>query len=424
MGLSYDDKVYPNTTHLMREEMNYSSAFLKKLPKSDLHLHLDGSMRLDTLIELAKAQNVFLPSYTEAGLRELVFKPSYANLGEYLAGFQYTCGVLTSQESLERAAYELAWDCLEEGVCYIEVRFAPQLHIHAGLDIDAVLLAVHAGLERAQKEYNAQEAVRRGGEPEFYYGIIACALRKFDEYAPGWYGSFYQQFFSSKHSKKRRIFASASLELVHAVVRCRDQYGIPIVGFDLAGQEDGYPARHHKSAYQYAHENFLQKTVHAGEAYGPESIFEAITNLYANRIGHGYHLFSPEKCDKNIAQPEEYTRRLQSYIANNRITIEVCISSNLQTNPNIGSVENHHFGKMLEAELSATICTDNRLISDTSVTKELKLAVDAFGMHKKQIRNTLIYGFKRSFFFGAYNTKRRYVRKVIDYLDELLDAGE
>lgn len=408
----------------MKKEMTFTNDFLKNLPKSDLHLHLDGSMRLSTLIELAKSRNVTLPSYTEEGLRKLVFKPSYANLGEYLAGFQFTCGVLDTEENLERAAYELAWDCLDEGVCYIEVRFAPQLHIHSDLGIDGVLLAVNAGFERAQKEYNALETVRTNQKPEFFYGIIACALRKFDENAPGWYGSFYQQFFASKHANTRQIFSSASLELAHAVVRCRDQYGIPIVGFDLAGQEDGYPARHHKKAYQYAHENFLQKTVHAGEAYGPESIFESITTLYANRIGHGYHLFSPDKCAKNIANPEEYTRRLQSYIANNRITIEVCISSNLQTNPSIGPVSNHHFGKMLEAELSATICTDNRLISNTSVTNELKMAVDAFDMSKKQIRNTLIYGFKRSFFFGEYRTKRRYVRKVIDCLDALLDEAK
>ena len=142
-------------------------------------------MRLNTLIELAKERNVALPSYTEAGLRELVFKPSYASLGEYLAGFQYTCGVLDTAENLERASYELAMDCLEEGVCYIEVRFAPQLHIHSDLDIDAVLLAVNAGLERAQKEYNGQEAVRLNQKPEFYYGIIACALRKLDDEAPG-----------------------------------------------------------------------------------------------------------------------------------------------------------------------------------------------------------------------------------------------
>jgi adenosine deaminase len=343
-------------------------------------------------------------------------------LGEYLSGFQYTCAVLTNSDALARAAYELAWDCLNESVCYIEVRFAPQLHMHEDLDIDTVLLSVNAGLEKAQQEYNGRKEVVSGKRPPFYYGIIACALRKFDEHAPQWYGRFYQQFFASQHSNKRRIFESASLELVHAVVRCRDHYGIPIVGFDLAGQEDGYPARHHKKAFQYAHDNFLQKTVHAGEAYGPESIFEAITTLYANRIGHGYHLFSPEKCHKNIANPVAYTQRLQSYIANNRITIEVCISSNLQTNPKITTVKEHHFGQMLQAELSATICTDNRLVSDTTVTKELKLAVDAFEMTKKQIRNTLIYGFKRSFFFGEYNKKRRYVRKVIDCLDDILDT--
>ena len=206
-GVSYDVSIYPNGTEIMKKEMIFTGDFLKKLPKSDLHLHLDGSMRLSTLIEMAKARNVTLPSYTEAGLRELVFKPSYANLGEYLAGFQYTCGVLDTKENLERAAYELAVDCLEEGVCYIEVRFAPQLHIHSELDIDGVLLAVNAGLSRAQEEYNALEVVQSNQKPEFYYGIIAWALRKFDQHAPGWYGAFYQQFFASKHSN--------TLSLIH-----------------------------------------------------------------------------------------------------------------------------------------------------------------------------------------------------------------
>lgn len=405
--------------------MTYSKEFLKSLPKTDLHLHLDGSLRLPTLIQLAESQGLRLPSYTEDGMRELVFKANYANLGEYLEGFQYTCAVLQDRESLARVAYELAWDNLNEGVCYIEIRFAPQLHMTEKMSIDDVFLAVNEGLERAQAEYNGTPAVVKLEKPPFHYGLISCALRMFTAETPGWYGSFYQQFSSSHHSNTKGIYASASLELVRASIRCRDEYGIPIVGFDLAGQEDGFPARHHKKAYQYAHENFLKKTVHAGEAYGPESVFEAITTLYADRIGHGYHLFSPEKCDPRlISNPEEYTRRLQHYIASHRLTIEVCISSNLQTNPSIKKVSNHKFGEMLKSELSATLCTDNRLMSHTSVTNELDLAINAFDMTPKQIRNTIIYGFKRSFFFGDYTSKRKYVRHVIDYLDSQFERHD
>jgi adenosine deaminase len=214
----------------------------------------------------------------------------------------------------------------------------------------------------------------------------------------------------------------ASLELARAAVRCRDELNMPIVAFDLAGQEDGYPARDHAEAYQYAHLHFLKKTVHAGEAYGPESIFDAITELHADRIGHGYHLFSPELCGPKVTSPEDYVGRLARYIADRRVTIEVCITSNLQTNPSIGSVKNHHFRHMLNERLSATLCTDNRLHSNTSVSREIRLAVDAFDMDLKQLRNTIIYGFKRSFFPGHYHNKRDFVRLVIDHYDKVIAA--
>jgi len=397
-----------------------TESLLNALPKTDLHLHLDGSLRLDSLIEMAIENDVTLPSYTQDGLRELVFKNQYKDLGDYLQGFAYTCGVLQNVESLERAAYELGVDNIQEGVYYIEVRFAPQLHMSHGLRFDDIFKAVCRGLDRARDEHEQSQRVKVEGVPPFRYGIISCALRMFGGDTIGWYGPFYRQFTCAED---KHIFRSASLELVRNSVRCRDRYGLPIVGFDLAGAEDGYPAKHHRDAFNYAHRHFMKKTVHAGEAYGPESIFDAITTLHADRIGHGYHLFSSNRIDKkSIQDPEEYTRRLIQYIADRRITIEVCISSNLQTMPEIGSVKNHHFGMMLDERLSATLCTDNRLISNTTVAKELRLAVDAFGLDITQLRHTLIYGFKRSFFFESYPQKRKYVRKVIDYFDKVMEA--
>lgn len=396
--------------------MKISDVLIHELPKTDLHVHLDGSLRLSTIMELAKQQGVALPSDTEEGMRELVFKDRYANLGEYLSGFQYTCAILQDEASLERAAYELAWDNINEGVRYIEVRFAPQLHTENGLTLDQIFLAVNQGLKRAQDEYEASSAVVDLGEPPFRYGIIACALRMFTKDTIGWYGQFLKNFYKPE---TKHIFGQASLELARNTIRCRDQYRLPIVGLDLAGQEEGYPAKHHKFAFNHAHKYFLNRTVHAGEAYGPESILDAITVLHADRIGHGYHLFSPEKCEPEVKEKEKYTRRIIDYIASRRITIEVCISSNLQTNPSIGVVENHHFGKMLDEQISATICTDNRLISNTSVSKELRLAVDAFAMSPRQLRNVLIYGFKRSFFPGSYRVKRAYVRSIIDHAERV-----
>jgi len=390
---------------------------IRALPKTDLHLHLDGSLREATLIELARERGVSLPSETVEGLNELVFRSHYANLAEYLHGFQYTCAVMQDAEALERVAYELAWDNINEGVRYIEVRFAPQLHTHRGFSVKEVLLAVNRGLERAQKEHRQSSAVVEKGEPPFYYGIIVCAMRFFTAGFSSYFAHLIDVF---QDAPPEQYFGLASLEMARAAVRVRDQEGIPIVGFDLAGREDGYPASDHQQAYDFAHRSFMHKTVHAGEAYGPESIFQALTDLHADRIGHGYHLFSPQLCGPNVKNPQDYVQRLARYIADRRITIEVCITSNLQTMPNLGSVKEHAFGKMLEQKLSATLCTDNRLVSHTSVTREVELAVEAFQMDLHQLRQTLIYGFKRSFFPGPYTERRAYVRSIIDYYDRLI----
>lgn len=390
---------------------------IRALPKTDLHLHLDGSLRLPSLIEMAAERNVSLPSETVEGLKELVFRDSYANLAEYLHGFQYTCAVLRDPEAMERAAYELAWDNINEGVRYIEVRFAPQLHTHRGFSLKDVLMSVNAGLAKAVKEHAQTEAVSSGAEPPFHYGIIVCAMRFFTGAFSPWFAHLTDIF---QDAPQEQVLSIASLEMARAAVRIRDEEGLPIVGFDLAGREDGFPAGMHEQAYDYAHRHFMHKTVHAGEAYGPESIFQALTDLHADRIGHGYHLFSPDLCGPEVKNPEEYVRRLIRYVGDSRTTIEVCITSNLQTMPNLTRVEDHAFGRMLEEKLSATLCTDNRLVSHTTVSKEIGLAVKAFDMDLKQLRNTIIYGFKRSFFPGAYTERRTYVRRIIDYYDKLI----
>ena len=395
-----------------------TDALIRALPKTDLHVHLDGSLRLPTLIELARDAHVALPSTTVEGLCDQVFKPTYANLPEYLAGFSYTVAALQTAEALERAAYELAWDNIDEGVRYVEVRFAPHLHMHQGLDFDGVLSAVTRGMERASAEHALTPEVAQGGAPQFRFGIIVCALRMFQGEFSDWYGQLMQLF---PDAPAKKVYGLASLELARSAVRCRQEHGVPIVGFDLAGMEDGYPARDHRAAYEYAHRHFMKKTVHAGEAYGPESIFDAITELHADRIGHGYHLFSPELCGSEVADPDAYVHRLAQYIADRRVTIEVCITSNLQTNPSIGTVENHRLGRMIDARLSATLCTDNRLVSHTSVSREIRLAVDAFSIDLDQLRHTIIYGFKRSFFPGTYTEKRAYVRQVIDYYQRIIE---
>ena len=391
--------------------------FIRALPKTDLHVHLDGSLRLGTLIELAKQQGVELPGYTEEELREKVFKDRYENLVDYLRGFQYTVAVMQDEASLERVAYEFACDNFDEGVRYFEVRFAPQLHVNPKIDLAQVLIAVNRGLARAKAEYNDKKAVREGMEPPYDYAITVSALRFFNEDTSWYYKNFIHLH---RYTKPKRVFSLATLELAEAAVYVRDHYDIPITGLDLAGQEKGYPADDHWEAFQYAHMHFLKKTVHAGEAYGPESIFQAITELHADRIGHGYYLLSSNMVtDPEIEDPDRYIQSLAEYIADRRITVEVCLTSNMQTNPGLLDIRQHAFAGMRRMRLSATICTDNRLVSHTTVTRELALAVDAFHLTRKELKNLIIYGFKRSFFPGSYVEKRAYVHQVIDYYERM-----
>ncbi len=387
--------------------------FIHKIPKTDLHLHLDGSLRLASLIEMAKATGVSLPSYEEEGLNELVFKPRYANLGEYLAGFAYTVGVLQTPENLERAAFELAEDAYNEGVRYIEVRFAPQLHVTHATEIGAVVCAVSRGLEQAKKAFNS--SVPEDDMP-FEFGIILCAMRRFNRQMSPYYERLLNR---SRGVNLRYSYARASVALVKEAVKLRDA-GQPIVGFDLAGEEAGYPAIHHKAAFQYAHRHFLRKTVHAGEAYGPESIFQAITECYANRIGHGTFLFSEEAIKlKAIKDKPRYIGQLVEYIANQRIAIEVCPTSNLQTIPDFKTLKDHPLQQMVDRSLSVSIGTDNRLISNTTVTRELLLCTQHLMLSDSQFRDLVLAGFKRSFFPGTYSEKRAYVQRAINLYDGL-----
>jgi adenosine deaminase len=390
--------------------------FIQKIPKTDLHLHLDGSLRLPTLIEMAKAGRVELPSYEEAGMNELVFKERYANLGEYLTGFAFTVAVLQNHEHLERAAFELAEDSYNEGVRYIEVRFAPQLHVTHATEIAGIVKAVNRGLARAKQHLNASEPAH---DIPFEYGIILCAMRRFNRQMSPYYDRLISR---AGTTNIRYTYARASLALVKEAVKLRDD-GLPIIGFDLAGEEAGYPAIHHKAAFQLAHSNFLRKTVHAGEAYGPESIFQAITECHANRIGHGTFLFSEEAIKlKSIRDKSRYITQLTEYIAHQRITIEVCPTSNLQTIPELDTLENHPIQQMVDHGLSVSVSTDNRLVSHTSVTNELLLCTRHLKLSASQFRDLVLAGFKRSFFPGPYAEKRAYVRQAIDLYDRL--AGQ
>jgi len=390
----------------------YSPEFIRAIPKTDLHVHLDGSLRLATLIDLARQRKVELPSSTEEGLRELVFKESYKDLWEYLQCFNLTLRVMQDAEALERTAYELAADNWAEGVRYVEVRFAPQLHMSPDLDFTSVMQAVDRGLRRAREDANRSLAA---GEPAFDYGIIVCALRFFDETFSTYYANLCRIL---SHTGQQEIFRAASLELARAGVQLRKETDVQVVGFDLAGSESGYPASVHEESYDYVHKNFMRKTVHAGEAYGPESIFQAVAKLHADRIGHGLHLFDENLIYSGKVQDKRaYIEALVDYLAENRTTIEVCLTSNLQTSPALKNITEHSVRQMLAHKLSLSFCTDNRLVSDTTVTRELSLALENFDIAPDQLKDIIAYGFKRSFYYHPYPMKRKWVRQVIDYYE-------
>lgn len=390
--------------------------FLRALPKSDLHLHLDGSLRLKTLIELAREMKVKLPSYTESGLRRLVFKDQYKDLPEYIHGFMYTCAVLPDRENLSRVAQELVEDNIAEGVRYIEVRFAPQLHVTNELGVRDVTRAIADGMAKAANKHNATRAVKNGNDVPFHFGLILCAMRRFKK---GMSPYFADMLRLMEHAPKDEIFGTASLELARAGVQLANE-GLPVVGFDLAGEEAGFPPADHAAAYKYAHDHFLRKTVHAGEAYGPESIWQAITQCYANRIGHGTFLFATDMIqDERIENRKKYVEDLVNYLASQRIGIEACVTSNLQTIPSLRSIANHPIRKMIDYGLSVSVCTDNRLVSNTTVTRELSLVCEHAHLTPTELRRIVIAGFKGSFFPGSFAQKRRFVDAVEDRYDAL-----
>ena len=390
--------------------------FVRALPKSDLHLHLDGSLRLKTLIELSREAKVKLPSYSEAGLRKLVFKDTYKDLPEYLHGFMYTCAVMTDLDNLTRIAQELVEDNAAEGVRYIEVRFAPQLHVTADIGVRDVVRAVAAGLAAGAKAHNSSKAVKSGDDLPFHYGMILCAMRRFKKGMSPYYADMLRLM---EHAPKDEVYGAASLELARAGVELASE-GLPVVAFDLAGEEAGYPPADHWAAYQYAHNHFIRKTVHAGEAYGPESIWQAITQCHANRIGHGTFLFAHEMiADTKIDDRKKYVEDLANYMASQRIGVEVCVTSNMQTTPSIKTIAQHPIRKMIDYGLSVSLCTDNRLMSNTTVSREMELVIEGAKLTREELKRVTIAGFKGSFFHGSFAEKRRFVDAVSARYDML-----
>ncbi len=315
---------------------------LEQLPKTDLHVHLDGSLRIPTLIELAKKQGVELPSDDPETLAPIVMSgKNCKNLGEYLQGFDITLSVMQEEEALYRIAYELAEDAAAENVWYMEVRYSPILHTRKGMKLTTIVDAVIEGLEAAEKKFNIKT------------GVIICGMRN--------------------------INPETSLILAELAVAYKNR---GVVAFDLAGQEENYPAKDHKEAFFLIRKNNINTTAHAGEAYGPESIHQAIHYCGAHRIGHGTRLY--EDGD------------LLNYVNDHRIPLEICLTSNVQTGA-ASSLSSHPLRFYYDYGLRLSINTDNRLISDTTVTKELYLAAKHLDFTLDDIKSLIVDGFKSAF---------------------------
>jgi adenosine deaminase len=333
---------------------------IEKLPKTDLHVHLDGSLRLKTILDLAEKQRVELPARDEDGLRKVMnLGQNCGSLVEYLRAFDVTLRVMQNEDALTRIAYELAQDAARENVRYMEVRYAPMLHTRRGLKLTSVVEAVLSGLRAAQTDFKIES------------NIIICGIRN--------------------------VSPESSLEMAELAVAYKNR---GVVGFDLAGAEYDHPAKHHKHAFQLVRDNNINVTIHAGEAYGPESIAQAVHTCGAHRIGHGCRL--RENGD------------LLHYVNDHRIPLECCPSSNVQTGA-IRDLATHPLKLYYNLGLRVTVNTDNRLVTDTTVSKELWLCHTQMGLGLGDLKQIILAGFKSAFL--PFHVKQQYLRTVSEELD-------
>ncbi len=316
-------------------------ALLRRIPKAELHCHLDGSVRPSTLLELGREYGVAMPEATPDALAHHMYVRDARHLEDYLTRFDVTLGVMQSERAIERISFELAEDAAGEGVRYIEVRYAPVLNQQWGLSLDAAVEASLRGLARAQA---AHGIVGR---------VIVCGLR--------------------------HLPPDISLELARLAVAFQ---GKGVVGFDLAGGEAGHPASAHRAAFHHAREHGMFCTCHAGEGAGAESVADAVHNCGAQRIGHGTRLIED--------------LRLTDELAKNGVAIEACLTSNVQTRA-AKSYESHPLRAYFERGMCVTLNTDNRLMSGTTLTHEFAHAANELHFTLDELCTLARNGFEAAF---------------------------
>lgn len=349
--------------------MKLSSALLRSLPKVLLHDHLDGGVRPRTVVDLAKASGYKkLPTHNPADLQEWFHRgAARGSLPLYLEGFGHTTALMQTEEALERVAYEMMEDMKKDGVVYVETRFAPVFHTDGGLHWDEVVNAVLRGLERGKKDFGVG------------YGLIICAMRNMQ----------------------------LSLEMAELAVDFRDR---GVVGFDLAGEEGGYPPKKHVDAFHLIQRANFNITVHAGEAFGKESIWQAIQWCGAHRIGHATRLIEDITLDKHVPNKIASMGPLAQYVLDKRLPLEMCLTSNVDTGA-VPSLEEHPFGLYYRYRFRVTLNTDDRLMSKTTMTKEFAVAQRVFKLGLEDFEKLTINAMKSAFI--PYNQRIEFIYNTI-----------
>ena len=326
---------------------------IRKIPKVELHDHLDGGLRPETIIALSKERGIDIP-YTDPEELRAWFKRGCVqkSLPLYLETFAVTTSVMQDREALYRVAKESILDLAKENVVYAEIRFAPELHTRMGMNLEDVVTAVLRGLEAGRKETGTE------------FGLILCAMRNQDP--------------------------ALSVEVAELAVAFSDR---GVVGFDLAGDECGHPPKKHLEAFNYIRSKNFNITIHAGEAFGLESIWQAIQICHADRIGHGTRIVE----DMTIENGEIIKMgSLASYIIDKRIPLEMCLTSNVGTGA-VESYETHPFPMLFRNHFRVFLCSDNRLMSDTNLTKEMTIAVEKYGFTIQDLEKVTINAMKSAF---------------------------
>ena len=340
----------------MSESIALTPDLIRAVPKVLLHDHLDGGLRPQTIVELAGQVGHELPAGDAESLgRWFAESADSGSLERYLETFDHTVAVMQTANGLTRVARECVEDLATDGVVYAEVRYAPEQHVSEGLTLDEVVRAVQEGLEQGQ------QLMRDAGTPIVVRQLVTAM----------------------RHQARSR-------EIAELAVAHRDS---GVVGFDIAGAEAGYPPTRHLDAFEYLQRENAHFTIHAGEAFGLPSIWQALQWCGADRLGHGVRIIDDITVG-NDGSPQ--LGRLASYVRDKRIPLELCPSSNVQTGA-AESIAEHPIGLLTKLRFRVTVNTDNRLMSGTSMTDEMTALVDAFGYTLADLRWFTINAMKSAF---------------------------